>query len=108
MPVLVDKNGNMLAGEIAQDIFYKDIAIAGLTIADYYVYVSTGVSASEYTAIGIADVAGGGWDENLAIRLSNSNTLKLLSMRKASYTIASNTPPIRVYFVRTSRLTPLT
>jgi len=92
------------------DVFYKDIPIAGVQISNYYATVNTGVDSSEYTCIGINDVAGGGWDENTIFRVATSNALKILSMRTASYTIANNAPPIRMYFVKKGRVnaTPLT
>lgn len=91
------------------DIFYKDIPIAGVQISSYYATVNTGVDPSEYTCIGMNDYSGGGWDQNTIFRVSTGNYLKILSMRTASYTIANNAPPIRLYFVKSSRInaTPL-
>lgn len=91
------------------DIFYKDVPIAGVQISDYSATVNTGVDPTEYVCIGMNDYAGGGWDVNTIFRVSTGNVLKILSMRTSSYTIASGTPPIRLYFVKSSRInaTPL-
>ena len=90
------------------DIFYKDIPIAGLQLSNYYKNVSTGVNPNEYTAIGISDVAGP-WDENLTFRVNTDNTLRVLNMRTATYTVPNAYKPIRVYFVKASSVnaTPL-
>lgn len=105
MAVLVDEHGNMLAGELAEDIFYKDVAIAGVSITNYYAAVNTGVDASKYKAIGVSEVDGT-WDTNLTCSVGTGNYLLLRSARTQSYTIASGTKPIRVYFVKANRLNP--
>lgn len=94
---------------VKPDIYYKDVAIAGVSISGYYATVNSGVDPTQYTCIGMNDVAGGGWDENMVFRVSTGNVLKILSMRTSSYTIASGTPPIRLYFVKNDRIntTPL-
>lgn len=94
--------------ELANGIYYKDVAIAGKTISNYYVAFDTGVNSTLYQAIGFASVAGS-WDTGLTVEVSTDNYIKLRSARTASYTIASNIKPIRVYFVKANRInaTPL-
>lgn len=89
------------------DIFYKDVAIAGKTLSNYYVAFDMGVDPATYQAIGFASVSGA-WDTGLTVEVSTDNYMKLRSARTASYTVASNIKPIRVYFVKVARLTPLT
>ena len=89
------------------DIFYKDITIAGKTLSNYYVAFDMGVDPATYQAIGFASVSGA-WDTGLTVEVSTDNYMKLRSARTASYTIASNVKPIRVYFIKVGRLTPLT
>ena len=95
---------------VEPDIFYKDIPIAGVQVSSYYATVNTGIDSTKYVCIGMDDYAGAGWDQNTIFRVSTGNVLKILSMRTESYTIASNAPPIRLYFVKSSRInaTPLT
>lgn len=87
-------------------IFYKDIPIAGLQLSNYYINVNTNVNPNEYTAIGISDVAGA-WDENLIFRTNTENTLRVLNMRTATYTVPSIYAPIRVYFVKASNVSAI-
>ena len=88
------------------DVFYKDVAIAGKTLSNYYVAFDMGVDPATYQAIGFASVSGA-WDTGLTVEVSTDNYMKLRSARTASYTIASNIKPIRVYFVKVGRITPL-
>lgn len=104
---LTATNAQDAIDELAKDIFYKDIAIAGKTLSNYYVAFDMGVDATQYQAIGFASVSGA-WDTGLTVEVSTDNYMKLRSARTASYTVASNIKPIRVYFVKVARLTPLT
>ena len=88
------------------DVFYKDVAIAGKTLSNYYVAFDMGVDPATYQAIGFASVSGA-WDTGLTVEVSTDNYMKLRSARTASYTVASNIKPIRVYFVKVGRITPL-
>ena len=100
--------GNWSVEEALDDakIVYKDIPIAGKTLSNYYVAFDMGVDATQYQAIGFASVSGA-WDTGLTVEVSTDNYMKLRSARTASYTVASNIKPIRVYFVKVGRIIPL-
>lgn len=94
------------SGGVEPDIFYKDVAIAGTVISNYWAHISSGISASDYTAIGFAE--GGIWDEKIYLSVGRENALNIKS-QTASYTIPSNRTPIRMFFVKnnTVNATPL-
>lgn len=86
------------------DVFYKNVAIGGTVITNYYAVIDTGVLAADYLPITILE--GGNWDEKciFSLRMGTTNILLYIKCTTSSYTIPTSRSPVQILFVKKDRL----
>lgn len=86
------------------DIFYKDVAIGGTVITNYYAVIDTGVLSADYLPLAVLE--GGNWDERciFSLRVGATNIILYIKCTTSSYTIPSGRSPVRILFVKRNRL----
>ena len=92
-------------------IFYKDVVVAGASISSYGGVVSTGVNTGQYEAIGFTEGASSSPEISVSVYRSADSIYKIniRTRSMASGTVPAYVSPIRVLFVKKSRVnsTPL-